>query len=355
MRIIKLDGLRGIFSLMIVFFHYPLEYSLLISFDSFFIRSSYVFVDFFFVLSGFVISLNYANFSNSNDLWVYIKKRFIRLYPLLFFTSSIFLIFNLISNNFLPDLTNFHKANSLIINNYIEDILFTNSNQILGNSQGLNIPSWSISAEFISYIVYGLVSLFFISKSKKIIIAGIILISLYYYFYELDFYMNNSEFGFLRSIICFHLGYFVFILSKRIKKINVLFEYAIPVLLILILYYINNLEGNPKKFIFGFITPVFFSISILILLKTRGVISKFLEFKFVQFLGKVSFSIYLTHQLLLVVITRIVFRGLNFEITLINELVIFLLTLSIIVGWSSITYNMIEKKATLFLKKKILK
>ena len=355
MRIKKLDGLRGVFSLMIVFFHYPLEYSNLMNFDYFIIRSSYIFVDFFFVLSGFVIALNYTNFRDKNELWIYIKKRFIRLYPLLFFTSTIFLIFNLISNNFLIDLINNSKSNSLIINNYFEDIFFANSTIFLGSGQGLNIPSWSISAEIISYLVYGLISLFFITKTKNIVISFLIFVCLYYYFFEVDFYKNNSEFGFLRSLICFHLGYFVFLLSKKIKNISFLFEYSIPLLLIVILYLINDLEGGVRKFVFGFITPLFFSFSILVLTKTNGLISKFLEYNFIQFLGKISYSVYLTHQLLLVVITRIGFRALNIEITLLNELFIFLSSLLVIIIFSSLTFKMIEKKGSVFLKKKLLK
>ena len=60
MRINKLDGLRGIFSIMIVLLNYPQEFIPDWFTYNFFIFESYVFVDFFFVLSGFVISYNYG-------------------------------------------------------------------------------------------------------------------------------------------------------------------------------------------------------------------------------------------------------------------------------------------------------
>ena len=88
MRIHKLDGLRGFCSLMVVFYHYPQSFLPDFIFRNFFIRESWSFVDFFFVLSGFVISYNYSTLSNPNDFWLYIKKRIIRLYPLLFFWIS---------------------------------------------------------------------------------------------------------------------------------------------------------------------------------------------------------------------------------------------------------------------------
>ena len=70
MRIHKLDGLRGFCSLMVVFYHYPQPFLPDFIFSNFFIRESWSFVDFFFVLSGFVISYNYSTLSNSNDFWL---------------------------------------------------------------------------------------------------------------------------------------------------------------------------------------------------------------------------------------------------------------------------------------------
>ncbi len=60
MRIKKLDGMRGVFSLMVVVFHYPKDYLPKIIHNNFLVVNSDSFVDFFFVLSGFVIS--YSNY-----------------------------------------------------------------------------------------------------------------------------------------------------------------------------------------------------------------------------------------------------------------------------------------------------
>ena len=57
MRLHQLDGLRGIFAMMIVLHHFevPPYYSS----EYFLIKQSAIFTDFFFVLSGFVISYTY--------------------------------------------------------------------------------------------------------------------------------------------------------------------------------------------------------------------------------------------------------------------------------------------------------
>ncbi|MBS1732124.1 MAG: acyltransferase, partial [Bacteroidetes bacterium] len=56
-RLDQLDGLRGLFCLMVILTHFPFKDSLPVS--NFIVRQGYLFVDFFFVLSGFVIAFNY--------------------------------------------------------------------------------------------------------------------------------------------------------------------------------------------------------------------------------------------------------------------------------------------------------
>ena len=53
-----LDSWRGICALLVALFHFPTASAIS---QSAFIGSSYLFVDFFFVLSGFVIALNYGD------------------------------------------------------------------------------------------------------------------------------------------------------------------------------------------------------------------------------------------------------------------------------------------------------
>jgi peptidoglycan/LPS O-acetylase OafA/YrhL len=54
----KLESLRGVAACMVVLYHSPFNYG---DGDVSFISNSYLFVDFFFVLSGFVMSLAYSS------------------------------------------------------------------------------------------------------------------------------------------------------------------------------------------------------------------------------------------------------------------------------------------------------
>src|SRR3954470_16211421 len=79
-RFEALDGWRGVCACLVVLFHFH-GYSPLHSMGL--VRNSYLFVDFFFVLSGFVIAWNYAN---RLDTWGGVKRflllRLGRVYPL---------------------------------------------------------------------------------------------------------------------------------------------------------------------------------------------------------------------------------------------------------------------------------
>ena len=72
--ILPLETFRGIFALVIVLHH--LKIDTFIQKSNFIINGGLV-VDFFFVLSGFVISLNYLDkIKSKNDLIIFQKKGF---------------------------------------------------------------------------------------------------------------------------------------------------------------------------------------------------------------------------------------------------------------------------------------
>jgi peptidoglycan/LPS O-acetylase OafA/YrhL len=86
-----LTPLRGIAALVVVVFHSNLMLMPFMPISKpHFITAGWLWVDFFFVLSGFIISYVYGeNFKGSvsaASYWKYIKSRFARVYPLHFVT-----------------------------------------------------------------------------------------------------------------------------------------------------------------------------------------------------------------------------------------------------------------------------
>lgn len=357
MRITKLDGLRGIFSLMIVFLHY--KESLLPSYiyDSFIIRESYAFVDFFFVLSGFVIAHNYHSLKTATDFWIYLKKRFARLYPLLVFTVLISLFFILFTTYFLPEFRNNIEPLGVHLLKTLDSLTFLNSTPILGESSGMNPASWSISSEMISYIAFGLCGILLVRSRLKLVFSVCLIVGSCVFLYFNGKYFSNGEYGFLRGFVGFFSGYIVWELNKLKFKLNNNLEYIIPVLLCLILYRLNVLENTSKAGLIFSMTaiPLFFSLSILCLLKTNGFLSKLLDFKPVQFLGKISYSVYLNHSILILVFPRVIFKVFKFEETEFNQILVLIMSVIIVLVYSSFTYTYIEQKTGKLLRKFLLK
>ena len=97
-----LNYFRGIASIIVIFYH--IKDSINISIDSklyFLFSKGYLAVDFFFILSGFVISYSYQNLSNKAEIIKYLKKRFLRIYPIHFFTLLMIIISIFFFNIFL--------------------------------------------------------------------------------------------------------------------------------------------------------------------------------------------------------------------------------------------------------------
>tara|TARA_B000000441_G_C21503870_1_gene211026 strand:- start:7 stop:531 length:525 start_codon:yes stop_codon:yes gene_type:complete len=155
--LLHLQSLRGIAALIIVFHHLKSLSSNLAQND--FMANSSLAVDFFFVLSGFVIALNYQHLLiKFYEIKNFIKKRFFRLYPLHIILLIIYLAIEILK--YFLDYYAGIKSNEppfSVSNLYT---FFTNLFLIQGiidNQLSYNEVSWSVSFEFYTYIIFALI------------------------------------------------------------------------------------------------------------------------------------------------------------------------------------------------------
>ena len=284
-RINKLDGLRGLFALFVVLFHFNINNAPAALVNNFFVRESYIFVDFFFILSGYVISLSYADsLTNLKSFRKFLLKRFIRLYPLLLFSTFMYWYF---VHPFL-DTTNIHLA--------LDTLLLTNATPLLGTGIGMNYPSWSISSEMISYIVFGICSFIAIHKKKTILMA-IITLGCFAFLIGQQNYFLTGTYGFIRGLACFNLGYFIYRFSNKNLKIPNALEWFISICIIILMYlhFTLTIKNPILNIALQFLIPITFATCIFILIKTNGLLSQMLQTRPLLFLGKISYSVYLNH------------------------------------------------------------
>lgn len=346
-RIEQLDGLRGIFSVFVIAHHHN-AFRSSIFYNNFFVINSSLFVDFFFVLSGFVIAVNYLDSINSQkDFIQFVKKRFFRLYPLLFYTEIVFLIANL-----LGDHSTLKNASDLSLEYYfltvLDTLTFMGSTPVFGGWMGLNYPAWSISSEMIAYVIFGMVILLFPYFKKLAFVLIILLSTIFILFY--GEYMLSYDYGFIRGTLCFSIGVLTLEISKdRNLELSI---WEIPYLfsLLILMYLTHFYEWNLLRLIF----PIIFALGIIVFANSSGVIKQILTTRFFQYLGRISYSIYLNHAIVLIAVNILLFRALKAPPT---ELYIgFSLVISIILTiiYSHFTYLWVEIKLGQYLKNKFL-
>lgn len=151
-----LDGLRGVAALAVVVFHVNgivSDYDL----SQVFIPHAYLAVDFFFMLSGFVIAYTYDKRWSYLSTADFFRQRLIRLHPLVILAMLIGLLCNLL--NPFVEASWQHRLPSLMLA-FLLGLLLIASPSTLPNREdatfSLNSPLWSLSLEYCANILYAL-------------------------------------------------------------------------------------------------------------------------------------------------------------------------------------------------------
>lgn len=168
-RLIALDAFRFFAACCVVVYHYNLNFELGLGRWSAAPDHFYVMVDFFFILSGFVIALAYGDRLRSGaELRAYFVSRFARIYPLHVLTLLFLLAF--IAAGALVGFRSNDPAQW--------DLGKLPGQLLMLQASGLydrlyfNTPSWSISAEWFAYLLAP--ALFYVSRRVSLA-AGLLL------------------------------------------------------------------------------------------------------------------------------------------------------------------------------------
>jgi len=265
-------------------------------------------VDFFFVLSGFVIYHSYhLKLNTVTEAGTFIFLRIGRLYPLHVATLFVFLFIELakyiaeVRYGIIANTPAFTVNNS---NSFVANILMVHAWNFQDRPTW-NGPSWSISAEFFAYISFAIFILIFGTHKKiKQLLPPILSIISFYYIYTrygyLDIFAQGSV---IRCTAGFYLGISIYqcrsiaIHTTNIENYRFMINSLIIATFASMIYLMSvNTEGSHN-----FILPVLFSIVVLCLslLPSNYGVNKWFNAKWLRWLGMVSFSIYLVHQIIL--------------------------------------------------------
>jgi peptidoglycan/LPS O-acetylase OafA/YrhL len=295
-----LDSLRGLAALSVVFYHtnWPNWTSSLG-----YVRNSYLMVDIFFVLSGFVIAYAYgARLQTGEQIRHYAWLRFWRLYPVHLVFLLVFLGIEAIKYvaqqryGLLADTPAFGVNGPFA---FATNLLLLHSFN-LHPEVTFNYPSWSISAEFYTYFLFAGV-VFLAGRSWRLTVAALI-ISLFS-IAALQGLGGNLEvmtfhWGALRCLSGFFLGVATYSLYLRLNRTTfaernraLIGAAAIVAMLVCVAASMAKTRGEFDLTIY----PVSALVILLIALSASQGPARVLNTKPIVWLGTVSYSLYMVH------------------------------------------------------------
>ncbi|PHM64723.1 acyltransferase [Xenorhabdus stockiae] len=355
-RFESLDAVRGIGALIVVTGHLHIIGAFT---ELHFFRTCYIIVELFFVLSGFVLTHTYAY--RDVKFTPYISSRFFRIFPLHILMLLIFIFLEfcrlLIQKNagIHFDTTPFtgRTAPSEILPNLFLIQSWTPTTHYLNLT--FNYPTWSLSVEFYTYIILYLTIITFRKMNIAPLIWLLISVATLWLLVSGNPILQQAV---TRGVSSFFAGAFTYSIFRIFSdiKISTITATILEILCVVFLIYFVNSQYEAKQII----CTVIYCLTIFTLAYQRGIISSFFLNKYMQHLGKISYSLYMVHVAVILIITTIMFiiqKKTGIELTQLiagrrnlttgNIFLNNLLALSIyfiVIVTATITYNNIEAR-----------
>lgn len=294
MRFTVLDSWRGVCALWVAIYHFRIV-SNIHTVDLF--RHGSLAVEFFFVLSGFVLTCAYGDrISGMRDRLRFMIRRFGRLYPLHLVTLLGVVALEsgrwLISQHLGREVGGALFVGPTDPAALLPNLLLIHGTGILRDFTW-NVPSWSISVEFVLCAVF-LGALAFPNRLAALV--GFMIAGLGAYLYTRYGIADQSESttALARGVYSFFLGALVFKLYSRWRDRGKtppgwLEWLAVPIFLV-----VPWLDHSPAP-------ALLFAGLIFIFAFEFGPISRAMKIPSLMKLGEISYSIYLVHYLIVLV------------------------------------------------------
>ncbi len=307
-----LDGLRGVAAIMVVAFHI-FEAHATNHLDQL-INHGYLAVDFFFVLSGFVVGYAYDDRWGRMTLSGFFKRRLVRLQPMVVMGMIIgALCFYFQDSALWPAISKVPIWKMLVIMLIGFTLLpVPPSMDIRGWNEmhPLNGPGWSLFFEYIANILYGLFIRNFSKTALSVLVflAGCALIHLAVTSPDGDIIGGWSidatqlRIGFSRLMYPFFAG---LLLHRVGKLIRVKHAFLWCSLLIITVFSIPRIGGSGHLWMNGLYDSlsVIFIFPLIVFLGAGGEITGKYSSRVCKFFGDISYPIYITHYPLIYIYT----------------------------------------------------
>lgn len=287
-----------------------------------FVRNSYLMVDLFFVLSGFVICHAYGDrLTNRVELRDFFLLRLGRLYPLHLTVLGLFVAIE-VALYVGQERFGVPAAATAFTRNTGSALV---SNLLLTHSLGLhryftfNGPSWSISTEFYTYALFALAVLAMGPGLKRwrlpvflTISASSLAVLMLVGRTDLNI---TYDFGWFRCAVGFFLGAACCLVLTRSgisgnQAVLAAAPYVAAASLAGTGWYLESKSAGPSDFL---LLPLAAILVISLAASPDSAIDRWLQVPALAYLGKVSYSVYMVHYLLSRIFGIVLTAGLQFD------------------------------------------
>ena len=291
-RFETLDSFRGLAAIFVVVHHMHYVGSIT---ELDFFKYSFWFVEFFFILSGFVLAHGYAWKKNLQFTDYFIARTF-RILPLHLFVLFAFIFLELLKYILYKsgvDLTILPFSGNNALSEILPNAFLLQAWLPSASSISFNAPAWSISIEYYMYMIFFMTLLF--RQNLKYILWFCISVSFFILM------LTGSEIAafILRGLSSFFVGALTYLVYKNIAssqiKIPRYFFIVLEILLLLLVGFVLT-SNMPYK---ALLMNLLFSLQVLIFAFEKGWISTLLKQKVFLYFGKLSYSIYMIHVIII--------------------------------------------------------
>ena len=312
-----LDGLRGAAALMVVWYHVFEGYAFAEGTNGVeggglinVFNHGYMAVDFFFMLSGFVISYAYDDRWNQMSMGDFFKRRLVRLHPMIVMGAVIGLTTFLLGGGVKWDGSVTPMSGVALA--FFLTCLFIPAwpgaaHEVRGNGEmfPLNGPSWSLFFEYIGNICYALFIRKLSTKALSWLVAVLGVVYIWFSVGNVSGYESigvgwtvgdsvNIFGGFLRMMFPFSLG---MLLARNFKPVRVRGIFWLAIVLLFALFsvpFFPSVGGICVNGIFE-MCCIMLIFPVIVWLGASGVTTDKASTGVCKFLGDLSYPLYIVH------------------------------------------------------------
>ena len=301
-----LDGLRGVAAILVVAFHIFEAFSGGNRFVQI-INHGYLAVDFFFLLSGFVVAYAYDDRWGKMTQWEFYKRRLIRLQPMVIMGMIIgaLLYYFQASDILFPMIAGMEVWKvilTMIIGFTLLPVPPSMEIRGWGEMHPLNGPAWSLFFEYIANILYALI---FRKFSNKVLSVFVLLFAGMVINYTVfgpkgdviggwSLNLEQLNVGFTRLLYPFFAG---ILLSRLGKLIHIKGAFWVCSVMITVILALPRFGNESSLWMNGIYESVCIIVlfPLIVAIGAGGEIKNAFSLKICKLLGDISYPVYITH------------------------------------------------------------